>query len=476
MGTKKGAPQMGHRKKLLGLVVLVGVCLVLAREAQRLAAQEGVPPNAVVPTVGEANASACLPPGYYWIDCAAEAKPLEEIPVIAVGTVLSDAAGEEAVVGAPGMFPVPGRWHTVTLRLERSITGLPRGVDEIHIKVFIAEGPPAIKERSGGYELAAGTTYLLFLRPDRERGANIFRFDPRGPAPLTVRSHLLVGGERSVSANGSIPDAIASIAIETARVDDPALASSAVALLGFLSGWYDNAGARRELDRLLATRRPEVVALAVRGLSSGPHRQASYLPRFSKMTSSRNAAISGAAIAARIRLADTSALVSAADWPKNGQRAPTGQVCDIAWAISSGKHTVADKAGVKGLTSIMGSKIVEFRRQASDVLREIATKDMTAALIGMLDDSDTLVQWHVVLALYRAAEGPWNKAVKGLAPGLDAFQREPKRYVSQWKQWWTDGAPIQYAESFQRGKHVSGSPPAAESVPSGPGGGFPRKD
>ncbi len=136
-------------------------------------------------------------------------------------------------------------------------------------------------------------------------------------------------------------------------------------------------------------------------------------------------------LTARIRLGDKSALVEACRLTESKPLRDV-QVNRISLAI--GDSSIEETT--EQLAPFLKAKDVAIRRAASYAIREgkAQAKNALPILASALEDPDLGVQYNVIMGMAR-------HAMKGgllWAPAYDIFLREPKVYVTRWKDWWQE--------------------------------------
>jgi hypothetical protein len=375
-------------------------------------------------------------PDWHWAST-----PPEACPVIMVGTV--------SAIRLVGLHTKARYVHFIaTVQPDTVIKGLTHTPRRVRVRFFGVGGNVMSILGVPPYGLRCGVRYLLFLRP-RLGGFDLLQYDDkdRGPPPVALLPGPGVPHPQPCPPTSFDVETLVSVIAPTARGDAP-LAVPAIGLLGYLAGWRDSDVARQQLVSIMNGNRPESAALAIRGLTSGPYRQRALLPELIRLSASGSSSISGAALAARIRLGGVSALTEAAAWYERTEPAPPAQVFDVSAAICGRGDSTVDEATVKGLMVLMRSRSVEFRRAAVWVLSRRREDNMAGTLMSMLDDPDPEIQRNIVDALYDVAEGPFNvRLSKEMIPTYRRCARGCSPHcIALWQKWWREGGRIEYSK------------------------------
>ena len=163
--------------------------------------------------------------------------------------------------------------------------------------------------------------------------------------------------------------------------------------------------------------------------SSGRKVDAEYLKRL--LASSDN--LTRATIHyALLRLGDYSTLASIRGFLEATSNVPA--VERLRFLCLSQINVIRDAAAVDALVEFAKSPADDVREAAIHALRTIGSARTVSLFVQALDDKVQMIRYDAVLALAEI-ERNWS-----LAPSVDAFQADEKKYIAAWKSWWaTEG-------------------------------------
>lgn len=163
--------------------------------------------------------------------------------------------------------------------------------------------------------------------------------------------------------------------------------------------------------------------------SSGRKVDAEYLKRL--LASSDN--LTRATIHyALLRLGDYSTLASIRGFLEAPSNVPA--VERLRFLCLSQINVIRDAAAVDALVEFAKSPADDVREAAIHALRTIGSARTVSLFVQALDDKVQMIRYDAVLALAEI-ERNWS-----LAPSVDAFQADEKKYIAAWKSWWaTEG-------------------------------------
>jgi len=107
--------------------------------------------------------------------------------------------------------------------------------------------------------------------------------------------------------------------------------------------------------------------------------------------------------------------------------------------VSEAIGDTTDRRVLPTLNSLLASPNLSLRRAAARALRHIGDPSSARALVAALDDGDRDVQYDAVMALAElAGASPDN------APAREVFDKNPSKYLNNWKIWWETSGKATY--------------------------------
>jgi HEAT repeat protein len=176
----------------------------------------------------------------------------------------------------------------------------------------------------------------------------------------------------------------------------------------------------------------KVVAGALRQVASlGTRRGREALRQF---LASEDADIHAAAVLGLLRLGDTGGL-SAADTLEGKKIEDWFVLSQIHAAIAA----IKDKTAVPDLIRLSRSSHDSLVKSASYALRELKSPDSASRLAELLDHPNSDVRYNAIAGLDAIEHGEDAET-----PSVASFEKNPDRFVTQWKNWWTNTGRRKY--------------------------------
>jgi HEAT repeat protein len=135
-----------------------------------------------------------------------------------------------------------------------------------------------------------------------------------------------------------------------------------------------------------------------------------------------------------LQLGDYSALTSMRDFLEVRSNVPA--IERLRFLSLSQINAISDSEAEDALIGLAQSPADDVRESAIHALRTIQSAKAIPVFIRALDDRVQLVRYDAVLGLAEI-EHNWT-----LAPAVDAFKADERKYIGAWKSWWqTSGQP-----------------------------------
>jgi hypothetical protein len=105
--------------------------------------------------------------------------------------------------------------------------------------------------------------------------------------------------------------------------------------------------------------------------------------------------------------------------------------------IDSDLSQMRDIQSLRILEELTNSRFTPVRLGAVEALRGIKSPKSARALFRRLDDPDRTIQYLAVISLAEIL----GKYEGDYAPTMPAFEKDPRKYITLWKQWWAEHRP-----------------------------------
>ena len=281
-------------------------------------------------------------------------------------------------------------------------------------------------------------------------------FDPNGdppPVPLATTDF-------TACADGTPAETVTDLLVSSLHAPGGELKQYIIPALAYLARSHGQARAHAELMQLAEGDDAEVAVAALRGLTRWGPPAADVADLVAQRARADSPAISGVALAVRVRARGVAVLPEVIAWLRD----PDVTDEDAA-PIAGALRTMRDETLTEPLLQQYGQLLdpdmpLSVRRGVVRHLADIGTMEVAPLLVRALDDPDTdmstgdAVVCIAMVGLWSAADGSRN-GLDGYYPELDRFKADPHHYVDLWKDWW---------ENAQQGW-----PPKPEPVAPGPG-------
>jgi hypothetical protein len=297
--------------------------------------------------------------------------------------------------------------------------------------------------------LAPGNLYLLLIPRGTDR-TRLLPSDEDGPPPIPIAA-----AARDAGGDALQIDDITRLLLASLHAGDDEVSRYAVPVLGYLAQMHDQQDARVEVLALARGDDEVLTVAAIESLAAFGNSPDDVLDILEKQTGHEDPAISGAAIAGRLRLLDASAFAEVAEWCGRGElpemtvmrvaswvgRWPGELVTDdilrdVGDLLDTGIPTRIRIEAVRLLRASMPKSSLDAQGPTESAESFAARARVAPLLIKALDDPDLEVRRRVIQGLYSAAEGWKHPELAGLSSALDTSAGAVEHTANKWKAWW----------------------------------------